>query len=82
MQAFFSSDSAIVVTMIVGYIAFTSWLTYVLRSKTSAQFMTGRFPPRVCRRFILGHRDAADCQGCKRRYPGVERTEKGTPLGS
>ena len=40
MQEFFSSESALIIAMIVAYIAFTSWLTIKLRSKTNAQFMT------------------------------------------
>ena len=41
MQAILNGESALVVTMIVAYIAFTSWLTIRLRSRTSEQFMTG-----------------------------------------
>jgi SSS family solute:Na+ symporter len=41
MQAILNGDGALVITMIVTYIAFTSWLTIRLRSRTSDQFMTG-----------------------------------------
>jgi SSS family solute:Na+ symporter len=41
MQEILGSESALIIAMIVGYIAFTSWLTFKLRSTTSAQFMTG-----------------------------------------
>lgn len=41
MPSILSSDSALIISMIVGYILFTSWLTMRLRSRTSAQFMTG-----------------------------------------
>ena len=40
MDTFGSTDTAIILAMVVGYIIFTSWLTYRLRSKTNAQFMT------------------------------------------
>ena len=40
MQAILSGDSTLIVAMIVAYIAFTSWLTFKLRSRTSDQFMT------------------------------------------
>ena len=40
MQAILSGESTLVVSMIVAYIAFTSWLTLKLRSRTSDQFMT------------------------------------------
>lgn len=41
MQAILNGDSTLIVAMIVAYIAFTSWLTLKLRSRTSDQFMTG-----------------------------------------
>lgn len=41
MQAILNGDSTLIIAMIVAYIAFTSWLTIKLRSKTSEQFMTG-----------------------------------------
>src|SRR5215472_7198755 len=41
MQGIFNSESALIIAMIVAYIAFTSWLTIRLRSRTSEQFMTG-----------------------------------------
>ncbi|MBR0755427.1 sodium:solute symporter family protein [Bradyrhizobium jicamae] len=40
MQAIWNGESTLIVAMIVAYIAFTSWLTFRLRSKTSDQFMT------------------------------------------
>ena len=40
MDTFGSTDTAIILAMVVGYIIFTSWLTYRLRSTTNAQFMT------------------------------------------
>jgi solute:Na+ symporter, SSS family len=41
MQGILSGESTLIIAMIVGYIAFTSWLTIRLRSTTNAQFMTG-----------------------------------------
>ena len=41
MQAILNGERTLIVTMIVAYIAFTSWLTIKLRSRTSDQFMTG-----------------------------------------
>jgi SSS family solute:Na+ symporter len=38
---YLNSGNTTVIAMIVCYIAFTSWLTVKLRSKTNAQFMTG-----------------------------------------
>lgn len=40
METFGATDTAIILAMVVAYIIFTSWLTYRLRSKTNAQFMT------------------------------------------
>lgn len=40
MTEFSAFDTGIIIAMVVGYILFTSWLTYRLRSKTNAQFMT------------------------------------------
>jgi SSS family solute:Na+ symporter len=40
METFSSTDTGIIIAMVVVYIIFTSWLTYRLRSKTNAQFMT------------------------------------------
>ncbi|WP_258762696.1 sodium:solute symporter family protein [Bradyrhizobium arachidis] len=40
MQALLNGESTLIVTMIIAYIAFTSWLTLKLRSRTSDQFMT------------------------------------------
>lgn len=40
MDAFSAADTAIILTMVIAYILFTSWLTYRLRSRTNAQFMT------------------------------------------
>lgn len=49
MLEIFSGDNAIIATMALAYIVFTGWLTVKLRSKTSAQFMTGAraMPPLV-----------------------------------
>ena len=41
MQSFNYADTAVIIAVIVAYIAFTSWLTVKLRSKTSAEFMVG-----------------------------------------
>jgi SSS family solute:Na+ symporter len=41
MQSFSYSDTGLIIAAIVGYIAFTSWLTIRLRSKTSAEFLVG-----------------------------------------
>ena len=41
MQSFGYFDTGVIVVAIVLYIAFTSWLTVRLRSKTSAEFMVG-----------------------------------------
>jgi SSS family solute:Na+ symporter len=41
MQGILSSESGLIIAMILSYIAFTSWLTIKLRSTTNAQFMTG-----------------------------------------
>ena len=41
MQAFNQFDTSIIIGMVVVYIAFTSWLTVKLRSKTSSEFMVG-----------------------------------------
>jgi len=41
MQSFGHFDTGIIIVAIVVYIAFTSWLTVRLRSKTSAEFMVG-----------------------------------------
>ena len=35
-----TTDTAIILAMVAAYILFTTWLTYKLRSKTNAQFMT------------------------------------------
>lgn len=40
MNTFSSNDTTIIIAMVALYILFTSWLTYRLRSKTNAQFMT------------------------------------------
>jgi len=40
MTEFRAVDTAIIITMVIGYIIFTSWLTVRLRSKTADQFMT------------------------------------------
>ena len=40
MDTFSATDTAIILVMVVAYILFTSWLTYRLRSRTNAQFMT------------------------------------------
>lgn len=40
MQALLNGESTLVIAMIVAYVAFTSWLTFKLRSRTSDQFMT------------------------------------------
>ncbi len=40
MATFSATDTAIILVMVAAYILFTSWLTYRLRSRTSAQFMT------------------------------------------
>jgi SSS family solute:Na+ symporter len=46
MAEFGTFDTALIIAMIAVYIAFTGWLTYRLRSRTSAQFMTaGRSLP-------------------------------------
>jgi SSS family solute:Na+ symporter len=41
MTEFGSADTAIIVSIVVAYIIFTSWLTLRLRSKSTAQFMVG-----------------------------------------
>ena len=41
MHQFDTGESAIIVAIIVAYIAFTAWLTLRLRSRNSAQFMVG-----------------------------------------
>ena len=41
MQSFNVADTAVIIAAIVAYIAFTSWLTVKLRSKTSAEFLVG-----------------------------------------
>lgn len=41
MQSFDLAETSIVIVAIVAYIAFTSWLTVKLRSKTSSEFMVG-----------------------------------------
>jgi SSS family solute:Na+ symporter len=41
MQSFSYFDTSIIIAAIVAYIAFTSWLTVKLRSKTSAEFLVG-----------------------------------------
>jgi SSS family solute:Na+ symporter len=40
MDSFSTGETAIILTMVAAYIVFTSWLTYRLRSRTNAQFMT------------------------------------------
>jgi SSS family solute:Na+ symporter len=40
MIEFGTFDTGIIIAMVVAYIAFTSWLTVRLRSKTNDQFMT------------------------------------------
>ena len=40
MAEFNTTDTAIILAMVAAYILFTTWLTYKLRSKTNAQFMT------------------------------------------
>src|SRR4051812_43515934 len=40
MTEFGAFGTGIIITMIVGYILFTSWLTVRLRSRTAEQFMT------------------------------------------
>ena len=40
MTEFNTFDTAIIVAMVIGYILFTSWLTVLLRSRTTEQFMT------------------------------------------
>ncbi len=41
MKTFDYTDTGIIIAAIVAYIAFTSWLTVRLRSKTSSEFMVG-----------------------------------------
>ena len=41
MHQFSGAESAIIIAIIVAYIAFTSWLTFRLRSRTNEQFMVG-----------------------------------------
>ena len=41
MQSFNYVDTSVIIAAIVAYIAFTSWLTVKLRSKTSAEFLVG-----------------------------------------
>lgn len=41
MKVFSSSDTLIIVGMVIAYILFTTWLTYRLRSKTNSDFMEG-----------------------------------------
>jgi SSS family solute:Na+ symporter len=40
MTEFNTTDTAIIISMVVGYILFTSWLTLRLRSRNADQFMT------------------------------------------
>ena len=49
MAEFNAFDTGIIVTMVIVYILFTSWLTVRLRSRTAAQFMTASraLPPAV-----------------------------------
>ncbi|MCL6414008.1 sodium:solute symporter family protein, partial [Pantoea agglomerans] len=51
MNHFNFTDTLIIVGMIVFYIAFTSWLTYKLRSKSNTEFMEGS---RALPAFIVG----------------------------
>ncbi|ACT14555.1 MULTISPECIES: sodium:solute symporter family protein [Pectobacterium] len=51
MNHFNLTDTLIIVGMIVFYIAFTSWLTYKLRSKSNTEFMEGS---RALPAFIVG----------------------------
>jgi solute:Na+ symporter, SSS family len=39
MQEFSATYTAVIVAMVIAYIAFTTWLTYRLRSRTTEQFM-------------------------------------------
>ena len=59
MTQFQAVDTAIIVAMVLAYIAFTSWLTIRLRSKTVDQFMTAAraLPPAVI--------ETTDCEGLK-----------------
>jgi SSS family solute:Na+ symporter len=41
MQSFNYADTAVIIAVIIAYIAFTSWLTVKLRSKTSDEFLVG-----------------------------------------
>lgn len=41
METFTDPQSLLTIAMIAAYVAFTAWLTYRLRSRTNAQFMTG-----------------------------------------
>jgi SSS family solute:Na+ symporter len=41
VQSFSYSDTGLIIAAIAAYIAFTSWLTIRLRSKTSAEFLVG-----------------------------------------
>ena len=40
METFSATETTIILAMVASYILFTSWLTYRLRSRTNAQFMT------------------------------------------
>ena len=40
MDTFSTTDTTIILAMAAAYIVFASWLTYRLRSRTNAQFMT------------------------------------------
>ena len=41
MNVFSFADTAIIVSIVIAYILFTSWLTYRLRSKSNSEFMSG-----------------------------------------
>ncbi len=51
MKEFSSSDTLIIISIVLVYILFTTWLTYRLRSKNSGDFMEGS---RAMPAFIVG----------------------------
>ncbi|UJD90888.1 sodium:solute symporter family protein [Rahnella aquatilis] len=51
MKEFSSSDTLIIIGIVLAYIVFTTWLTYRLRSKTNGDFMEGS---RAMPAFIVG----------------------------
>ncbi len=56
MNHFDLTDTLIIIRMIVFYIAFTSWLTLKLRSKSSSEFMEGSRAACVYRLYFADNR--------------------------